>query len=620
MRPTFLGFETQKRTLQLAQKNIDITGNNVSNINTPGYTRQRVDLYAEHLSGNRDLHWNSKTSRLAMAGQGVNAYGVSQIRDIYIDKRYRENVAVEAETSKMVDVLTDIEDVLDNFETDGLQYFTQEFFNSLQDYANEKPDSTEVATICVNTAVNLCRLLNDYDTELNQVETTYVNELIDTLEYVNNLTEKMNVLNDKIVKEKFHYPEEYGPNELFDEMNLMIDELATYGNVEVTQHASGAYSVKMGGVTILDGEQMKTNRILMEDYDDYGEAILFFESGHPFNITSGEINGYYDMINGNGVYATGHQNSYYGIPYFKSAIDEFARTIANTFNKANYGDVDEFRNMFEPAVEGAVITAGNIRVSKSWQDDPTMIGKSRKLDDQTGMYFYGYDEQEGTVINVNSLNLNEITHGTAKYSFSAEINGSKKDVTFVAGSDSAKTIANIKAALRNAFPNTNLTLSGSGNAAGVVMVDGKPITVNKATVAGSTSIGVTTRPMVMDDQKHELVNLQNSNVLYLISQFDNKEIKFGNCNDFSGSIYEYISFISNRLGQTIQYEDSRNETSEMTVDTLLDARDEVSAVDFDEEGINMLNYQKWYNASSRIVTALDDLLDKLINGTGRVGL
>ena len=34
----------------------------------------------------------------------------------------------------------------------------------------------------------------------------------------------------------------------------------------------------------------------------------------------------------------------------------------------------------------------------------------------------------------------------------------------------------------------------------------------------------------------------------------------------------------------------------------------------------MLNYQKWYNASSRIVTALDDLLDKLINGTGRVGL
>ncbi len=623
MRPTFLGFEVQKKTLQMAQKNIDITGSNVSNINTPGYTRQRVDLYAEYLSGNRDLHWNSKTSRLAMAGQGVNAYGVSQIRDIYIDKRYRENVSVEAETAKMVDVLTDIEDVLDNFETDGLQYFTQEFFNSLQDYANEKPDSTEVATICVNTAVNLCQLLNSYDTELTRIETTYVNELKDALSYVNDLTEKMNLLNDKIIDEKFHYPEEYGPNELYDEMNLMIDELGTYGNIEVKQHASGAFSVKMGGVTILDGEKMRTNRILMEDYDDYGEAILFFESGHPFNITSGEINGYYDMINGNGVYATGHQNSYYGIPYFKSAIDEFARTVAQTFNKANYGDVDEFRNMFEPAVEGAVITAGNIRVSQSWKEDPTMIGKSRKLDEQTGMYFYGYDEQAGTVINVNSLNLDEITHdGKTKYTFSADINGVKKDVTFVAGADSTKTISNIKTALRNAFPNTNLTMSGSGDAAGVVMVDGKPIKVYApaTTPADATALGVTMRPMVQDDEKQELVNLQNSNVLYLISQFDNKDIKFGNYNDFSGSIYEYISFISNRLGQTIQYENSRNETSEMTVDTLLDARDEVSGVDFDEEGINMLNYQKWYNASSRIVTALDDLLDKLINGTGRVGL
>lgn len=617
MRPTFLGFEVQKRTLQIAQKNIDITGNNVSNINTPGYTRQRVDLYAEALSGNRDLTWNSKVTRLAMAGQGVNAYGVSQIRDIYIDKRYRENVAVEAETAKMTDILTDVEDVLDNFETDGLQFFTQEFFNALQDYGNEKPDSTEVATICVNTAVNLCRLLNDYDTQLKQVETTYVNELMDTLDYVNNLTEKMNVLNKKIIDEKFHYPAEYGPNELFDEMNLMIDELATYGNIEFEQHMNGAYSVKMGGVTVLDGVGLKTNRILMEPYEDYGQAILFFESGHPFNITSGEIKGYYDMINGNGVYATGHQNGYYGIAYFQSAIDEFARTIAETFNKANYADVDEFRTMFAPITEGAVITAGNIRVAESWSKDPTMIGKARKLDEQTGLYYYGYDEQAGEVVNVTKLDLTKLTNTAANsYSFEITFNNEKKTISFAGGADANTVAANIKKALETALGKGNFKVDTSGTTAGFVYIDGDPVTMSNPT-GGMT---IENQPMVMDDQKHELVSLQNSNVLYLISQFDNHDIKFGNYHDFSGSIYEYISFISNRLGQTIQYEDSRNETAEMTVDTLLDARDNVSAVDFDEEGINMLNYQKWYNASSRIVTALDDLLDKLINGTGRVGL
>lgn len=516
MRPTFLGFETQKRSLQLAQKHIDVTGNNISNINTPGYTRQRVDLYAEYYMGNRDLRWSSTTSSLSMAGQGANAYGVSQIRDVYVDKRYRENVAVEAQTETSVNILKDIEDVLDNFESDGLQYFTQQFFNALQDYSAEKPDSSEVATICVNTAKNLCRLLNDYSIKLTEVETTYVNELEDTINYINELTDEMNLLNDKIVKEKFHYPEGYDPNELLDEMNLYIDELATYGNIEVERHESGAYSVKMGGVTILDGENYKTNRLLMKEYDIYEQAIIYWESGDAYNVTSGSLNAYYNAINGNGVYASGHQNNYYGIAYFKSAVDEFARTIANTFNTANYADYDDFRAMFSASEDGALITAGNIRVSDTWEEDPTMIGQVRRQDTMTGLYEYGYDE-------------------------------------------------------------------------------------------------------VQDDLTGK-VTLQNTNVLYLISQFDNSDLKFGTAHDFEGSVTEYISFISNRLGQTIEYEDSRSETAQATVDTLLDARDEVSAVSMDEEGINMLNYQKWYNASSRIVTTLDDLLDKLINGTGRVGL
>lgn len=624
MRPTFLGFETQKRTLQLAQKNIDITGNNVSNINTPGYTRQRVDLYAEQLSACRDLRWNSPSSRLAMSGQGVSAYGVSQIRDIYIDKRFRENVAIEAETAKMVDILKDIEDALDNFENTGLLYRTQQFFNALQDYASEKPDSAEVATIAANAAVSLCQLLNSYDAQLKQIETTYVKELQDTLGYVNNLTEQMNLLNQKIVKERFHYPDEYGPNELYDEMNLMIDELATFGNVEVTQLKSGAFTVKMGGVTIVDGEKMKTNRILMEDYDVYGEAILFYESGHSFNISAGEIKGFYDMINGNGVYASGHQNSAYGIPYFKSAINEFARTLAKTFNTANYGDMDESRIMFEPLIEGAVITAGNIRVSKAWQEDPTMIGKSRMLDPQTGLYYYGYNEQAGEIINVTKLDFTKLNSASTDYAFDIYVDGQTHTISFKGG-DANDVVANIKKALAKELPNMNFQFSATGDYAGILRLDGKPLTISKTSDAdlatlNATAADFTTEPKVLGDDGMTLVNLQNNNVLYLISQFDNTQIKFGNNNDFKGSIYEYIAFISNRLGQTIEYEQSRNNTAVATVDTLLDARDAVSAVDFDEEGINMLNYQKWYNASSRIITTLDDLLDKLINGTGRVGL
>lgn len=515
MRPTFLGFETQKRTLQIAQKSLDITGNNLSNTNTVGYTRQRVDLYAMYISGNQNLRWCSETNNLSLTGQGVNAYGVSQMRDQYIDKRYRENIAVESETEHTIEILSEVEDVLDNFETDGLLHFTEAFFSALQDYSVEKPDSSEVATLACNSAVNLCRLLNDYDIQLQQIEDTYVGELEDTVEYINTLLDDINTLNDKIEDELLNYPEGYGPNELYDQINLYIDELSNYGEIEVTKNTNGTFSINLCGVQVVDGNNFKTTKLIMEDYENFDQAIIHFESGENLNAQSGILKSFFNMLNGNGVYATGNQNGEYGIAYFQSAINEFAATIANTLNKANGADEDPSRAMFTTIPADAVFTAGNIHVSDAWQQDPTMIGQVRSLDEMTGLYVYGFDE----------------------------------------------------------------VADESGN-----------------------------------------VTLQNTNVLYLLSQFENENIKFGNANDFQGDVYEYIAFISDRLAQTITYEKSRYDAAVTTVDTLLDARDEVSGVDMDEEGINMLNYQKWYSASSRMLTTLDDCLDKLINGTGRVGL
>ncbi len=515
MRPTFLGFETQKRTLQVAQKSLDITGNNLSNTNTIGYTRQRVDLYAMYVSGNQSLRWCSQTNNLSVTGQGVNAYGVSQIRDIYIDKRYRENVAIEAETEKTVDILSEVEDILDNFETDGLQHFTEAFFSALQDYSVEKPDSVEVATIATNAAVNLCRLLQDYDTKLCEVEDTYVGELEDTVVYINELFDDMNVLNDRIARELLNYPEEYGPNELYDQLNMYVDELSNYGDVDVTRNDNGTFSISFCGIEVVDGNEFQVNRLIMDDYEVHGQAIIHYESGEQLNCQNGILKSFFNMLNGNGVYATGNQNSEHGIAYFKTAIDEFANTIAKTLNTANGADIDTSRRMFSTDPEGSVFTAANIRVSNEWLEDPTMIGQVRTMDPTTGMYEYGWDE-------------------------------------------------------------------------------------------------------ITDENGN--VSLQNTNVIYLLSQFENDTLKFGNAHDFQGDVYQYISFISNRLAQTITYENSRYDGAVSTVDTLLDARDEVSGVDMDEEGINMLNYQKWYSASSRMLTTLDDCLDKLINGTGRVGL
>lgn len=579
-----MGFEVQKRTLMMAQKNQDIVGNNISNINTPGYTRQRVDMYSVYVSGLGEPRWSSRTNMLSMQGQGVNAYGVSQIRDIYIDKRYRENVAVEAETDKRMTILGELEDIMDNFESTGLQLKTKDFWAALQDYSEEKPDSTEVATIAVNAAMSLCRMLNDYHQRICEVEDTYVNELQDTIGYVNKLLNEMTQLNEKIEKEKFHYAEEYGPNELYDQMNLYIDELATYGEIEVSQNRNGTFDVKMGGVQIVYGEELKNQQIYMKDYSIYGVADLYFESGQDVILQTGMLKGYQDMLNGNGVYATGGQSGAYGIPYFKSAVNVFARTVAEVLNTANGAEHDESRAMFVASTGDVLITAGNIKVSDSWLEDPTMIGKVRYLNEKTGMYEYGFNQKTDTPV--------------TQIKYEKKLYVTNYDGTWKLDADGNK----IEAGPDDKYAQYDYVFDKDGN----------PVPVRDA--AGNLVYET------VDGTASGIVNLQNTNVKYLFSQFDNKHIAFGNAHDFNGSFFEYISFVSNRLGQTIEYETARYETAVITVDELLDARDAVSAPQMDEEGINMLNYTKWYNASARMVTALDDMLDKLINGTGRVGL
>lgn len=112
LRPTFLGFETQKRALFSAQKNLDITGNNISNIDTKGYTRQRVDLFSvENQKGG--LRYDTK---VALAGQGVDMYGVTQIRDVLLDERYRTISGEANESTTKADILYNIEDIIDDVE------------------------------------------------------------------------------------------------------------------------------------------------------------------------------------------------------------------------------------------------------------------------------------------------------------------------------------------------------------------------------------------------------------------------------------------------------------------------------------------------------------------------
>ena len=115
-----------------------------------------------------------------------------------------------------------------------------------------------------------------------------------------------------------------------------------------------------------------------------------------------------------------------------------------------------------------------------------------------------------------------------------------------------------------------------------------------------------------------ILSLDNTNVNKLYLGLDN-EITIGRAGEFKGSIYDYCLFVDNRLAENISYYEDQFALNVQNASALLDLRESVSGVSETEEGVNMMNYQKWFNANSRMLTTMDECIDRLINSTGIVG-
>ena len=93
LRPTFMGFETAKSGINVSQKALDITGNNLANMDTAGYTRQRLDVNSIAPSS---YSTRIAINRIGLTGQGVEGLGVGRTRDAFLDKRFRDEYAPPA--------------------------------------------------------------------------------------------------------------------------------------------------------------------------------------------------------------------------------------------------------------------------------------------------------------------------------------------------------------------------------------------------------------------------------------------------------------------------------------------------------------------------------------------
>ncbi|NLH00509.1 MAG: flagellar hook-associated protein FlgK [Clostridiales bacterium] len=390
VRPTFFGFETAKSAIYANQKSIDIVGHNLSNANTDGYTRQRVERASVYYSSSRNRIASSATGT---AGAGVETLGVSQIRDSFIDKCYRDESSLSSYYQKSADILNDILDVFPEAakitDDSGLIGAMEKIYESLNKFI-QNPTLESEANIVKSAFANVVQVLHRADTELSTVAERQTTDLKTTVDRTNELLEQISYMNKIIVADATTASktgsEYFGPNELLDKRNMMLDELSKYCNINVIPKENGAIDVEIGGKCVLNKDGVDAMTV-SSDKNGYVK-VAWRSSGENVSLASGSINAYIEVINGRGPNVRNNEETTTkGIPYYRDRLNIFAQHLANITNssipkadsngnplKDVNGNIIYKTFIAAKKADGttdstAQITAANISISDEWNQN-----------------------------------------------------------------------------------------------------------------------------------------------------------------------------------------------------------------------------------------------------------
>ena len=408
MSSTFGSFGVARLGIYAAQKGLDVTGNNITNINTPGYTRQRLDQVSL-ISSVSDKYFNQNMTRV---GQGVLTTGVSQLRDPGLDLIYREAQADLGAAGGKLEGLGSLASILDEVgkgdgEQDDGVILSQ--LNDLRDLISKAVTNgiQGYDSLIRESASALCTYLNSTAKKLENLQGTYETYLDQDIQKVNDILKNIQDLNTSIRDADIRGDDAL---ELRDSRNMLLDELSQYMDIDVkyTMEDLGAgfmvekLTVTLGTGnqnTLIDGEYAaKIGRFPKDDNYNIQLYALRDADGQkkdnndtdPVKLGDNDLYGSLqarrEMLTESGEYTTKDtvnnvdKNAAVkrGIPYYRHALDSLARELAkemNALNNVKDAAIPGEGNLFsagsdtnETSVNGQGITAANISVSKGWRE------------------------------------------------------------------------------------------------------------------------------------------------------------------------------------------------------------------------------------------------------------
>ncbi|CAL8969834.1 hypothetical protein CELL_00618 [Cellulomonas sp. T2.31MG-18] len=248
MASTFSGLGTALSSLIAQRQALTVAGQNIANANTPGYTRQRVDLASVPGAQVPSMFATSDG-----VGMGTQVTGISRLSDQFLDTQVRSHTGTASFLAARADAYTTLETSLGEPSTTGLSSQLSTFWAGWHDVANS-PDDTAARTVLLDDARQVTETLHarygDLQTQWQQARTT-TGTLVDQ---TNTLASNVADLNKRILD----ITNSGGSaNELADQRDQLVTQLSGLVGATARQRADGQLDVMVGGNMLVSGDHVR---------------------------------------------------------------------------------------------------------------------------------------------------------------------------------------------------------------------------------------------------------------------------------------------------------------------------------------------------------------------------
>jgi flagellar hook-associated protein 1 FlgK len=556
----FSSLQLALTALTAQQRGLDVAAQNAANVNTEGYSRQRVDMTSIGAPAVPAI-WSTYSG----SGGGVQVDAVTRFRDAFLEIQAALAHGSLANLDQGSATMNSIEQLFNEPSDSGIASQMSALWASFDTVANN-PGDIPARTQLLEQAQTLATSFNSTSQQLTQLQQNTQQQLAATITNINSLSAQVAQLNQAI---KANTISGLPVNDLMDKRDLLANQLAQASGATLRSVDFNQVDVTLNGTALVENDQAQN---LLLDTSGPSAVIRWQQDNSAAQVTSGTAGGQLNAINNT-------------IPSYMNMLNNVATTLRDEVNAvhgsitgsvaaANQDQSGAGTLSFDVSLDGGAMTTVSL-AGADWS------GASGAATLQTTLQ----SALDGVVGAGNGV-VAVFGGGGQPLSISiTPVGGHTLQVSAEPGNNGFTTL----------LGTTPVGLDGVGGRQFFTGTDAASLAVspdvgNAQAVAAGTAAGGP---------------LDGSNALDIADLSQSQ----------TGADSVYRQMIT-QLGVDTATATSRDTTQQSVTQSVDNARSQVSGVNLDEEMTNLVAYQHAYEAAARFMTSIDSILDTLINHTG----